>query len=671
MGTEQVQVWTLPYQRNAFFTGREETLARIHTFLQAQQQVFVSQPGAISGLGGIGKTQTAIEYAYRHAHEYQYVLWVQADTRDTVTTDYVSLAHLLALPEQDAQDQTITVEAVKRWLTHHSGWLLLFDNADDLSLLDAFLPPRPRGHILFTTRTHLIGGRAARVEMEEMTEEEGTRFLLARIGMLTPDAPLSTVSASLLTLATTLVNELDGLPLALDQAGAYIEETGCGLPRYLDLYQTQRHILLARRSKRPTSHPEPVATTWSLSFERIAQANPAAAEVLRCCAFLSPDAIPEELLTTGVSHFSPRLQQAVRDPLHFDEAISELLNYSLLRRQPDTGNVSVHRLVQAVLKDDLDPATQQRWAEAILQAVDQLFPFGEFATWEVCQRYLPHAMLCAESIEHWTISSETAAHLLYNVASYLDDRAQYPEAEPLYQRALAIREQVLGPEHPDAARPSTTWRSSIRTRGSTSRPSRSTSGPWRSASRRWGRSTPIPPPASTTWPCSMTTRGSTSRPSRSTSGRWRSTRRRWGRSTPIPPGASTTWPSSTMTRGSTRRPSRSTSGRWRSANRCWGRASRLPPTPSTTWRSSMMNQGKYEQAEPLYQRALAIYEQALGPEHPDTARSLNNLAILYDDQGKYEQAEPLYQRALAIREKALGPEHPDLTARPQQPGRPL
>ncbi len=207
-GADQVLVWTVPFPRNPFFTGREETLTRIQAFLKAQQTAFVSQPAAISGLGGIGKTQTAIEYAYRYADEYQFVLWVQADSRDTLTTDYIALAHLLNLPERDAQDQTLTVEAIKHWLAHNSGWLLIFDNADDLSLVDAFLPVRYHGHILFTTRTHLVSGRAARVEMDEMNEEEGTQFLLRRIGMLAPEAPLTSVAESPKKVATVLANEL-------------------------------------------------------------------------------------------------------------------------------------------------------------------------------------------------------------------------------------------------------------------------------------------------------------------------------------------------------------------------------------------------------------------------------------------------------------------------------
>jgi len=132
MGAAQVQIWTVPFQRNPFFTVRAETLARLHDFLQSQQKAFISQPAAISSLGGIGKTQTAIEYAYQNAHEYQFVFWVQSDTRDTLTNDYITLARLLDLPEQNAQDQSVIVEAVRRWLSQHTGWLLIYDNADNL-----------------------------------------------------------------------------------------------------------------------------------------------------------------------------------------------------------------------------------------------------------------------------------------------------------------------------------------------------------------------------------------------------------------------------------------------------------------------------------------------------------------------------------------------------------
>ena len=572
-----VQMWNVPFPRNPFFTGREDVLEHIHTLLSTKNAAFISQPPAISGLGGIGKTQTAAEYAYRYQQEYQYVQWLQANTRETLISDVVTLAGLLALPEKDAEDQRRTIEAVKRWFEEHSRWLLIVDNADDLPMVDTFLPRKGSGHILLTTRSHSMSGRAQRMDIETMEVDEGVLFLLRRAALIPPDRAPASIADDVRAQATAIINALGGLPLALDQAGAYIEETGCSLSHYLELYQKRRKALHQRRSKHPTEHPEPVATTWSLSFQKVEQANPAAAELLRFCAFLSPDAIPEALITEGAHHLSPLLQSLASDPMKLDDAMGELLAYSLISRNAETTTLSVHRLVQAVLLDEMNEVTQQQWAERVVRVVSELFPFGTAETWPLCRTYLPHALLCAAYVQQWDMASEEAADLLNNIASYLVDVAQYPEAEPLYQRALAIRERVLGAEHP------------------------------------------------------------------------------------TPPAVSITWPSSTGTRGSTSKPSRSSSAPWPSENTCWEPST---PTPRSLNNLALLyrNQGKYEQAEPLYQRALAIRERVLGAEHPDTARSLNNLALLYRNQGKDEQAEPLYQRALAIRERVLGAEHPD-TAR--------
>ena len=144
--------WNVPYRRNPYFTGREDILKRLAAALRTGNTAALTQPQAISGLGGIGKTQTAVEYAYRYATDYQAVLWVNAATRDTLIASYLDLARMLTLPEKDEQDQTITVQAVKQWLEHHDGWLLLVDNADDLALTEEFFPTGGTGHILLTTR---------------------------------------------------------------------------------------------------------------------------------------------------------------------------------------------------------------------------------------------------------------------------------------------------------------------------------------------------------------------------------------------------------------------------------------------------------------------------------------------------------------------------------------
>src|SRR5207248_5408245 len=136
--------------------------------LHAGKAAALSQPPAISGLGGIGKTQTAVEYAYRYREEYQFVLWVQANTSEALLSNFVALAGVLDLPEKDAREQQITVQAVKRWLESHSGWLLIFDNADDLAMVRGYLPEGNTGHILLTTRAQAMGGLARKIELNTM-----------------------------------------------------------------------------------------------------------------------------------------------------------------------------------------------------------------------------------------------------------------------------------------------------------------------------------------------------------------------------------------------------------------------------------------------------------------------------------------------------------------------
>jgi tetratricopeptide (TPR) repeat protein len=241
------------------------------------------------------------------------------------------------------------------------------------------------------------------------------------------------------------------LPLALDQAGAYMEETGCRLQDYQRIYRQRRKDLLKQRGGLVRSHPEPVAATWSLSFRRVQEKQPAAAELLRLCAFLAPEDIAEEMITQGAPHLGPLLEPIASDAYEFNQAIEVLRAYSLVQRDPSTGALSIHRLVQAVLRDALPAEEAQLWAGRTVCAVNAAFPEVEFAQWSLCERCLPHALVCAEEVERCNMTLLDAASLLHRVGWYLDDRARYREAEPLYQRALAIREQQLGPQHPDTA----------------------------------------------------------------------------------------------------------------------------------------------------------------------------------------------------------------------------
>ncbi len=611
------EVWNIPFARNPFFTGREDLLEHLHTQLQTMQTAALSQPQAINGLGGIGKTQLAIEYAYRYRQEYQMVLWAHADTTEALNASYIEIAKVLQLPQKDAQKQEVIVQAVKAWLRTSQGCLMIFDNADELRIIQAFLPNSFLGHLVFTTRAQAPGKLAQRFEVDTMGTETGALLLLRRAGLVAANASLDAALPSDLTLASAITKELGGLPLALDQAGAYIEETACGLAGYQRLYQTQRTELLRSRGGFADDHPESVATTWSLSFAQVEQLNPAAADLLRLCAFLAPDAIPEELLTEGAQELGEMLAPVAADAYLLNQAITALRAYSLLTRDPQAQTLTVHRLVQAVLRDSMPAEIQQQWMQRAVHAVEAAYPGSDFANWLTLERLLPHAFVCATWIEQAWIETFEAAHLLNNVGFYLKQRGRYVEAEPLYQRALTIFEQQLGLEHPNTATSLNNLAILYVDQG------------------KYAEAEPL-------YQRALIIREQQLGPEH---------------------------PNTAISLGDLASLYRS-QGKYAEAEPLYQRALAIheqqlgPEHPHTA--TSLNNlatlyvdQGKYAEAEPLYQRALIIREQQLGPEHPHTATSLNNLAALYWKQGEYAKAEPLYQHALAIKERQLGPDHPN------------
>jgi tetratricopeptide (TPR) repeat protein len=518
-------------------------------------------------LGGIGKTQTAVEYAYRYRDAYQFVLWVQANTSETLLSNFVTLAGLLKLPEQDAQEQQIVVQALKQWFEMHSGWLLIFDNADDLAMIQDYLPEGNMGHTLLTTRAQAMGGLARKIELDTLGPAEGAVLLLRRAGIIAHDAALDSASPADRALAIDIVGVMDGLPLALDQAGAYIEETNESLSSYLTIYHQQRAELLKRRGGLVPIHPDSVATTWSLAFEQVERDNPAAIELMRFCAFLAPDAIPEELIQEGAPHLGPILHPVAADRSRLNAALAALLNYSLLRRDAATHTLSIHRLVQAVILDEMDEQTQQHWAERAVRAVKQVFPFDEPAPWPRSQRYLPHALACEALIRQWDITLDEAAALLNNAGGYLRARGQYQEAEPLRQEALAIGEKQYGVNHPNTSYLLNNLANLYRKQGKDDE-AEAPSAPWPSEKRCLALSTPTQRKRSTTWQTSTGSRARTTRPKRSTSAPWPSEKRCSALSTPQQRARSTTWDSSTVSGASTTRPSHSTSAPWLFMKRC-------------------------------------------------------------------------------------------------------
>jgi tetratricopeptide (TPR) repeat protein len=604
-----LQPWNVPIPPNPFFTGREEVLA------DGEKELHASGVAALTGMGGVGKTQIAAHFAHEHRDEYSAVLWASAASQETLASDFAAIASLLNLPEKDEKDQALAVAGVKCWLEANGDWLLILDNANDVATVQGFIPQSSKGHVLLTTQAQATGNIQA-IEVRDMLPEDGALLLLRRGKFVKPDAPLTAARDPDRDIAVQISSELGGLPLALDQAGAYIEETRCGLASYLDLYRQQRAELLTRRGRSSPSHPESVAATFALSFDRVSTASLAAADLLRFCAFLHPDVVPEEIFTEGAAELGTNLSPTAADPLKLDAAFAEILKYSLLHRDADAKTLGIHRLVQEVIQDGLTKEEKGQWAERAVRAVNQAFPFVEFANWAQCERLLPQALICAELIDRWSLGSRECGRLLNQAGSYLRERARFAEGEPLCQRVLAMVQKALGPDHPDVATSLNNLAELYRARG------------------KYAEAEP---------PCQRALA---------------ILEKALGPEHPLVAASLNNLAGLYHAQG-----------KYAEADPLYLRALALrekvlgPHDPDMA--TSLNNlgalyraEGRYAEAEPLYQRALAIDEKALGPNHPGVATDLNNLAGLYSDQGKYAQAEPLYRRALAIDEKALGPEHP-------------
>lgn len=453
-----VSYWRIPPLRNPFFTGREAFLEMLHTYLLVDQAVTVAQPYALYGLGGIGKTQLAAEYAYRYATAYQAVFWINAENPERMMASYLAIAEFLQLPERMEAGQLRLVTAVHRWLITHNKWLLIWDNLEDLELLQRFLPPARQGAILITTRKPALGCLAFPLELPFMMLEKGAWLLLRRARILHTSAreeqvrQFATQQPASYAAALELATLLGGLPLALDQAGAYIEETRCTIADYVQRYKQQRAQLLDRRGASGGDHPHSVAATFKLSYQRVIQEQPLAAYLLCLCVFLCEDGIPEELFAADATQLGLTCNPLVADlfitnPYRLDLAIAALRNLSLVKRHPETKTLSIHPLVQTVLQDAMNEQERIQWQQRVIKLLNIHFPEATPATWNQCERFLPHVLPYSTEPSPQLYSQELG-QLLQKAANYLHARAQYKQSEMLYQRVLCIMEQIAEPGHP-------------------------------------------------------------------------------------------------------------------------------------------------------------------------------------------------------------------------------
>lgn len=647
--------------RNIFFTGRKEILENIDR--QFSKGTETTRTIALCGLAGIGKTQIALEFAHRYYDRYDCVLWVNASSKDLFESDMLTIARILALPEAQEKDLKIVIAAVDRWLKQWESWLLVLDDVKDEQLLNSFIPSVERGDILITTQLRTII-EVSDIEVEKMTDSEGVLFLLRRMRAVAPNSGGDEDLIDKYPEALKITQKMDGLPLALDQAGAFIEETACGLSGYINRFETQHRQLLNRRGGflpddlKPSDQPASVVTALVLSVERAENAHTLAGDILRLCAFLYPDAIPEEIITGGTSAFSHVHPSTMVTSAQVADAVDILCKFSLLNRDPDKSTLSIHPLMQTVLQDEMDKATQRLWAECAVLAVSLTFPTIDFTTWPRCEIYLPQALVCVNLIKQWQMESSEAAHLLHETAFYSFERASYDRVEDLYKQALSIHKKLLGPNHGDVAADLHRLALLYRKQGRYVGAEELFKHALQIREQMLGPENPYT--ADSFYELGRIN---------NIQGKYHEAEEPLKRALKIR--------ERTL---SPKHPDIAASlnelgwlyrhlGRYEEAEEVHSQALAMrektlepgdPRIAQTLYDLAWLyyDTGKYDTAEALLRRSLAIREQALGPDHPDVAQTLNSLALLYCGEGEYAKSESLYQRALAIRTQKLGLEHP-------------
>ncbi len=586
------RVWNLP-ARNPGFTGRDGLLVVLRQALASGERAVVQ---AFQGMGGVGKTQLAAEYAYRFAGGYDLAWWINSDQPGLIGDQFAALGRELRCVEAGAGIETVR-SAVLGELRERGGWLLVFDNAQDPADITGWLPGGG-GHVLITSRERKWAEIAATVEVDVLARPESVTLLQSRVAGL-GDAD-----------ADQLAGQLGDLPLAIAQAGGFMAETGMPAAQYRSLLRTQAGQLLAHGG--PRSYPRSLAASTQLIADRLADDDPAAAELASVCAFLAPEPIPENLFTGAASELPGELAARVADPLAWRQTLGHLARQALAR--VDQRGLVMHRLTQAILRDRLSPsqsADARACSEAILVASSPGYPVDP-VTWPGWARLMPHLLaadlgaaanpglrrlacwgnwyqqargdarsshdLAEELYQQWRErlggdDRDTLA-IAHNLASALQDLGRYAAARDLDEDLLARTRRLGGADDPNTLHSAHMLAADLRNLGEYQ------------AARELDEDTLA--------------------------------RRR----------------------------------------RVLGEDHSHTLSSATCLAIDLRNLGEYQAARELHADTLTRRRRVQGDDHPHTLISANNLAIVLTDLGEYQAARELDEDTLARRRRVQGDDHP-------------
>jgi tetratricopeptide (TPR) repeat protein len=580
------------------FSGRERELDAISEALAAPDSI-----AAVCGLGGVGKSSIAREYAWRNRDAYAVVWWVNAQTEDAIVDSLLRLGALFMRGLDRQADRRAAAQQVMGSMLHGFAKpvLLIFDNLEDERLLRAWIP-RGGSVALATSRATTWSADVKAIALSPWSPETAAEYLVRESGRADLDAEA----------ARNIADALGALPLAMTHAAAALRGMRMMTPgRYLA--RIGDHLKNAPAS---AEYPHSVFATFGEAIAHAEADAPGAAAVTRFAACFAPDAIPDELFRQREDLYPAAFPN---DELRLDAALGAGDRLSLLAFSGSSRTYAMHRLVQLAARD-VDDAERRAFARAAVAAAEAAFPPAAYSVafedWPRCERLAPHARAVLEA---WGDEAALeAARLAHRCGLYLRERGEFAAAETLLLRALGMLEELHGGDDTEVA----TVLNNLATVY------------WQEG--RYSAAEPLNRRALAIFEASLGPEHLDVATTLNNLALLFNQQGLYAEAEPLHVRALAI------------------------------REARLGPEHPNVAASLnnlaivLCELGRHAEAEPLQTRALAIREKTLGPDHPHVANGLSNLAASYYEQGLFARAEPLHRRALAIWENALGPDHSDV-----------
>jgi tetratricopeptide (TPR) repeat protein/nucleoside phosphorylase len=595
------KIENIPHVRNRYFAGREILLTKLSECKDIDKSRGLVQTKVLAGLGGAGKTQIALEYCYRHIDDNAIIWWIRSNSLISIKSDYAELASRLDLPE--SEDQVIQAESVKQWLGNNANWLLIFDNAENPEILERYLPKRGSGQVIITSRNPSWSGSACVLNVLEFDRFESIEFLIRRTGH--EDR----------IMADTLAQELGDLPLALEQAGAYVKETGISLTEYMELFRQMRKEIL--KLGKPTAYSETIATTWLISIEAAKKESPLSADLLNLCSFLAPDRIPRSLLTKYVGSLAGPSASAVRIKLELNAAVAALWRYSLLRHEIE--GFSIHRLVQAITRDRLSEDEAKGWRKIAVMLICDAYPSNgnDPRNWPLCSELLPHAFIVANDAMRFEEYATEIGRLFFHVGLFLGARHELTEAILVLEKAVELLKKSYGSESIQVAQAQGNLGIVLRMQGKIEYAKFALLSSLEIYEIAYG-------PESLQVARTLANLANVFRDL----GKLHESRNNLERSLKI-------------------------------KEKAYGAKSKEVAILLINLGNVLRRQGQLESAKSVLYRSLEILEKTCEPDDLHTAASLNNIGLVLQEQGNFDDSKNMFKQAFKMNKKIYGTQHPE------------